>query len=83
MSAYRMISLPSDEPVQYVGTYVTRYPRGVGEPTVAFVEDDALSAVLAVARELVAYRDGVSATQVQLEKLDDFINRLRAALEAK
>ena len=34
---YTMIELPSDEPVQFVGVYVTQWGRVV-EPTVAFRE---------------------------------------------
>lgn len=33
---YRRVSLPSDEPVQYVGVYVLRWPKEY-EPTDAFV----------------------------------------------
>jgi hypothetical protein len=34
---FKMIELPSDEPVQFVGVYVLRWGQG-GEPTVGFRE---------------------------------------------
>lgn len=34
---YKMIDLPSDEPVQFVGVYVLRWGK-VAEPSVAFRE---------------------------------------------
>ena len=39
MTLYRMVELPSDEPVQFVGVYVIRWGKEL-EPTVGFVEVD-------------------------------------------
>lgn len=42
MALYKMVNLPSDEPVQYVGVYVLQWKDviagGITEPTVGFVE---------------------------------------------
>ena len=37
MRLYRLVELPSDDPVQFVGVYTLRWGK-VDEPTVAFVE---------------------------------------------
>ena len=41
---YRMVELPSNEPVQFVGVYVLKWKDVVAgdilEPTVGFVEED-------------------------------------------
>ena len=37
MKLYKLITFPSDEPVEYVGVYVLRWGR-VSEPSVGFIE---------------------------------------------
>lgn len=41
---YRMVELPSDEPIQFVGVYVLKWKEvidgDITEPTVGFVEED-------------------------------------------
>jgi len=43
--SYRMVTLPSDEPVQFVGVYVLKWKDVIDgvitEPTVGFVEVEA------------------------------------------
>ncbi len=42
--SYRMVELPSDEPVQFVGVYVMKWEDVINgeilEPTVGFVEEE-------------------------------------------
>jgi len=42
--SYRLVKLPSDEPVQYVGVYVFNWRKVIDgemfEPTVGFVEEE-------------------------------------------
>ena len=42
--SYRMVKLPSDEPVQFVGVYVLKWKDVISgdilEPMVGFVEED-------------------------------------------
>jgi hypothetical protein len=73
---YRIVELPSEEPIQYAGVYVLKWGRS-GEPTVGFVEatefQDALNA-------LKQYRQN-NALNFQLEKLDDYLRALDCAIE--